>query len=392
MNYEEVKSEVLRLFRESVERRLLADVPLGAFLSGGIDSSAIVAMMAQVTDQPVETFSVVFDEKQYDESSYSELIAKKFNTRHHPILLKPTNFLEALPEALSSMDHPSGDGPNSYVVSKVTREQGITVALSGLGGDEVFAGYPIFSQLPSLQSRKYIWWVPRFLRSIPAAIATLFPGGRKGENIAATLRTRGNQLPELYPLFRRIYSDPLAKAILGSKEIVEHGPISWVKEQETVVSQLPGLSQISVSEMATYMQHVLLRDTDQMSMAHALEVRVPFLDHELVEFVLGVPDIHKTPSLPKRLLVESLGDLLPGEIVHRKKMGFVFPWARWLRKDLAAYAGERMNRLSKRDIFNPLQLKNIWKDFQQNKSYLVWVHIWLLVVLEEWIENNRIET
>lgn len=390
MDYPTIKSRVNTLFRESVERRLLSDVPLGAFLSGGIDSSAIVAMMAQVSDQPVDTFSVVFNEAEYDESSYSGLIAKKYNTRHHPILLSPNDFLEALPDALSAMDHPSGDGPNSYVVSRVTRQQGIKVALSGLGGDEVFAGYPVFRQIPELRGRNYLWWPPRFLRKGVAALATLFPGGRKGDQIASLLRTKNNSINELYPLFRTIYTGPLIHSMMGKGEL-ENGPAHWLSHPVPGFEALPELSRISAAEISTYMQNVLLRDTDQMSMAHALEVRVPFLDHELVEFVLGVPDVHKTPTLPKRLLVESMEDLLPEEIVQRKKMGFVFPWTGWLLKDLAPFAGERMNRLSKRGIFDTLQLKNIWKDFQQRKTYLTWVHIWLLVVLEEWIENNRIE-
>ena len=143
-SYGEVKKQVRRLMLESVERRLVSDVPLGAFLSGGIDSTAVVALMAEVADQAVDTFSVVFEEPQFDESEYSELVARRFNTRHHPMLLKPQDFLNALPNALMAMDSPSGDAINTYVVSKVTKEAGVTVALSGLGGDELFAGYPLF--------------------------------------------------------------------------------------------------------------------------------------------------------------------------------------------------------------------------------------------------------
>ena len=137
---QQVKKQIRRLLTESVERRMISDVELGAFLSGGIDSSIIVAIMAQVTDSPVNTFSIIFDEKEFDESKYSSLIAKKFNTRHFPITLTSGDFLNELPTALAAMDTPSGDGINSFVVSKVTREAGFTVALSGTGGDELFAG------------------------------------------------------------------------------------------------------------------------------------------------------------------------------------------------------------------------------------------------------------
>ena len=132
------------LFRQSIERRMVSDVPVGAFLSGGIDSSAVVAMMAEVSDQPVNTFSVVFDEKLFDESRYSSLIAKKFRTHHTRIDLRADDFLAELPNTLKAVDSPSGDGLNTYVVSKVTRQSGIKVALSGLGGDELFAGYHYF--------------------------------------------------------------------------------------------------------------------------------------------------------------------------------------------------------------------------------------------------------
>jgi asparagine synthase (glutamine-hydrolysing) len=135
-----IRKRVRELLSRAVARRMVSDVPVGAFLSGGIDSSAIVALMAQASEQPIDTFSVVFEDKRFDESPWSKMIAQKYNTRHHPILLKPSDFLDELPNALAAMDHPSGDGLNSYVVSKLTRAQGVKVALSGLGGDELFGG------------------------------------------------------------------------------------------------------------------------------------------------------------------------------------------------------------------------------------------------------------
>ncbi len=130
---------------------MVADVPFGAFLSGGIDSSAMVGLMSQVSTQPINTFSVVFDEKGYSESPYSQMIAKKFSTRHQEIHLKPDDFVNMIAPALESLDHPSGDGPNTWVVSKITKQAGISMAISGLGGDELFAGYNIFKRLYFLQ-------------------------------------------------------------------------------------------------------------------------------------------------------------------------------------------------------------------------------------------------
>jgi asparagine synthase (glutamine-hydrolysing) len=156
-SYEEVKKQVRRLFMESVERRLVADVPFGAFLSGGIDSSAVVGAMTKVSNNRIDTFNITFWEDEFSEAPYARYIAKMHNTNHHEIHLKPDDFLHFLPDALSAMDHPSGDGPNTWVVSKMTKEAGITMALSGLGGDEVFGGYAIFNRMMALEKKKWLW-------------------------------------------------------------------------------------------------------------------------------------------------------------------------------------------------------------------------------------------
>jgi asparagine synthase (glutamine-hydrolysing) len=384
-----VKKRVRGLLRESVEKRLMTDVPLGAFLSGGIDSSAVVALMSEVSDRPVDTFSVVFEEKEYDESKWAKMIADKYNTRHHPILLRPRDFLEALPDALKAMDHPSGDGINSYVVSKVTREQGITVALSGLGGDEVFAGYPIFTQLPAILQHK-MWKIPYAIRQLLVHPYGWLKKGRQAEKIKALLRMFQPYFNQVYTVYRTIYRPELAFELAN-----HHGePRAKVYQMTSymeAMDKLPLLSKISASEMATYTRNVLLRDTDQMSMAHALEVRVPFFDHELVEFVLGVPDELKRPTYPKKLLVESLGDLLPHDLVHRKKMGFVFPWEQWLRNDLRDFCDLRIRKLQDSGLVNPDMLGKVWQEFRQGKGEWLWTHIWLPVVLQEWMDNNGID-
>jgi asparagine synthase (glutamine-hydrolysing) len=166
-NYTHACKEVRRLFFESVERRMISDVPLGAFLSGGIDSSAIVAAMSQIR-APVNTFSIVFSEPEYDESEYSDLMAQKYATRHHRLLLSPGEFLSELPNALDAMDSPSADGMNTYIVSKLTRKAGVTVALSGLGGDELFAGYPNFRVWHKLH-RTGFFILPRVMRRLIAS-------------------------------------------------------------------------------------------------------------------------------------------------------------------------------------------------------------------------------
>ena len=150
------------------------------------------------------------------------------------------------------------------------------------------------------------------------------------------------------------------------------------------------ISKVSCAEITTYMQNVLLRDTDQMSMAHALEVRVPFLDHTLVEYVLGVPDKYKYPSSPKKLLVDAVGALLPPEIVNRPKMGFTFPWKLWMQKELKVFCEEKMVSLSKRSLFVEQEVVKLWTGFLLNDPRITWSRIWHLVVLENWLQQNKI--
>ncbi len=163
-SYEDICKDVRTLFYEAVERRLVADVPFGAFLSGGIDSSAIVGAMSKVSPQQVKTFSMVFNESEFSEASYARIVSEKFKTEHHEIKLSPQDFLQQLPEALHAMDHPSGDGPNTYIVSKVTKQAGITMALSGLGSDELFCGYDVFKRSYKLEQQWWLNFVPRLLR------------------------------------------------------------------------------------------------------------------------------------------------------------------------------------------------------------------------------------
>ena len=150
-------------------------------------------------------------------------------------------------------------------------------------------------------------------------------------------------------------------------------------------------SQVSIAEYFGYTQHVLLKDTDQMSMAVALEVREPFFDHELVEYLLSVPDSYKCSEYPKQLLVESLGDMLPSEIVHRKKQGFTFPWNSWLRNELRDFCQTHIDNLCQRDFIRDGKPELLWKQFLSGDKTIRWMEIWLWVVLEHWLEKNDID-
>lgn len=387
-----VQGRIRELMLESIRRRLVADVPVGAFLSGGIDSSAVVGLMAEASSSPPNTFNISFDEDAYDESEYAEIVAKKFNTHHTRLRLKPTIFLDELENALDAMDSPSGDGVNTYVVSKAISQKGMRVALSGAGGDELFAGYPFFAQYLSLQDRRWLWRLPTGLRRLAGAVLS---GGRqegKMGRIAQLLRQPSPSIVDAYPVFRQI----LPPSLIGRLTTLDAGGnlVTAVGEElrkrQQQIKSLPFLSQVSVAEYLGYTQHTLLKDTDQMSMAVALEVREPFFDQDLVEFVLAVPDVLKQPSYPKSLLVESLQPLLPDEIVFRKKQGFLFPWNIWLKTDLRLFCDRRIKNMAERPFVNGGRLVSYWHRFLSGDKRVRWSEIWLFVVLEHWLEKNGV--
>lgn len=391
MSLHAIRKEVRDRLSRAVEKRLVSDVPFGAFLSGGIDSSAVVGLMAQASTGPVHTFSVVFDEEEFSEERYARIIAKKFKTEHTAIRLRPENMLELLPDALRSMDHPSADGPNTYVVSKVTKQAGITMALSGLGGDEVFAGYPVFTRSVALYRRKWFTALPVSMRKAGAALVRTLKRDITGDKLAELMALPSFDVADTYPVSRLTYSDVELDRLFG----IHHPPPDRVRAIMSAMvhgrSGIHLLSQVSLGELSTYLQNVLLRDTDQMSMAHALEVRVPFLDHELVEYVLGVPDAYKYPHTPKKLLIDSLGDLLPPEVVHRPKMGFTLPWEHWMRHELKDLCTSRLAALDARDLIGPGTAMGLWNKFILRDPRVNWSRVWSLVVLGDWLECHDLE-
>lgn len=382
-----VRKRVSDLLHAAVEKRMVSDVPLGAFLSGGIDSSAVVGLMAACSEQPVNTFSITFREPEFDESKYSDLISRRFNTRHHSILLRPDDFLECLPGALGAMDNPSGDGFNTYLVSRKTKEAGITVALSGIGGDELFAGYKGF--IHWLKIHRQLWWkLPAALRIRLASLLYITGSSLKTERLAGLLSVSNPDISSVYPFFRQVMTPGQASQIMASPEKFTDYFQQSIENRQSNIARLPLLSQYSVAELLGYTSNVLLKDTDQMGMASALEVREPFFDHHLVKYVLQIPDSLKFPHYPKSLLVESLGALLPGEIVHRPKKGFTLPWKHWLQRELRDWCQYNLNHLASRPEFNAIQVENISRSFFQSPERKNWMPVFQMAVLGDWIARN----
>jgi len=390
VDYHEVKQKVSQLFYQAVERNLVSDVPFGAFLSGGIDSSAVVGAMARSSSTRVKTFNISFAEEAFSEAKYARYIAELHNTDHHEIKLSPHQFLELLPDALRAMDHPSGDGPNTWVVSKLTKEAGVDMALSGLGGDELFGGYAIFKRMAALHKYRSMWQLPVSLRMGMGGVLKAIRPSVASSKMAALLALPNYDFNTAFSVSRQVLMDEQISGLLSNPSLSHHLPVKWLDEmgwEEKHFHHL--LSRVSIAEMSTYMQNVLLRDSDQMGMAHALELRVPFMDHELIAYVLSLPDEMKYPSTPKKLLVDSLPELLPDYIVQRAKMGFVFPWSHWLKNELHSYAEERIHALAQWEVFNKEAVLELWKRFQKGDPGVTFSRIWPLVVLAEWRRGVR---
>jgi len=394
----ESRRAVADLLRESVALHQVSDVPVGAFLSGGIDSSVVVGLMRETGHVP-RTFAIGFAEQAFDETHHARVVASRFGTDHTEVRLEQADVIEQLPDALTHMDQPTGDGINTYVVSRAVRATGIKVALSGLGGDELFAGYPTFARLQRAAPVLKIWGhAPHPLRTAVAHGVRAAGGSSIAARKVAELLASDGRLATVYPTLRQLFTPAQVGGLLTHEWLsrIEDTSDPYQPLLRSAFTQ-PGrsglISCISYAEARTYMHDVLLRDTDQMSMAHGLEVRVPFLDHVLVECVIGLADHHKQPNgTPKRLLVESLAGLLPDDIVRRPKQGFALPFAVWMRAELRGYCEQRLapTRLTQRGILRPPAVQRLWTGFLQGRPGTSWSRLWLLVVLEEWLSRNQV--
>ncbi|MBK6751547.1 MAG: asparagine synthase (glutamine-hydrolyzing) [Pyrinomonadaceae bacterium] len=324
------------LFRRSVELRLMADVPLGMFLSGGIDSSAIAAMMSTMVNEPIKTFSVAFSERDANELEYARLVAKTFSTDHHEITITPEQFFEALPNLVWHEDEPIGflASVPLYFVSKLAAEH-VKVVLTGEGADEMMAGYGRYPKALQLLNygEKYESITPSFLRdAVRGGVATL-PGGI-ATKLERTFLTRDADIENLFFDNFGVFPKAMQKQLFSretSQKFENRNPYvrqnAWLEkcDAEDVLDKL------LYADTRTYL-HELLMKQDQMSMAASIESRVPFLDHRLVEFTARMPrEMKLRGSTTKWILREAMKGILPAEIIDRPKMGFPVPVGNWFR-------------------------------------------------------------
>jgi asparagine synthase (glutamine-hydrolysing) len=380
------------LLNETVACHLIADVPLGVFLSSGLDSTAIVAL-ASAAQSGLHTFTVIFSELEFSEAEPARAAARKFGTHHEELLLDGAEMLAHLDDAVDALDQPSMDGINTYFVSWAARRAGLKVALSGLGGDEIFGGYSTFASGPqavrvAALGKKF----PRGLRGATASAIGRAGGGRgdAGRKLAALWRN-SDALPHPYYFMRTLYTPDHVAALRGT-DALDGNDLpwrNWMTESAREAAQLDSFNAISCLEARSYMVNTLLRDTDSVSMAHSLEVRVPLLDHVLVEFVSRLPEAVKVKrGVNKALLVEALKGLLPEEIVGQRKRTFTFPWEQWLRGSLATRVNAGLNDMAPALAahLNKDAVRAVWLAFEASKTN--WSRPWSLYVLNQWCRKH----
>jgi asparagine synthase (glutamine-hydrolysing) len=400
-DFSEASRRLRPLLEETVRGHLISDVPLGLFLSSGMDSAALAGLASRESGD-LHTFTVVFPEQGFSEAPMARRIAEKFGTTHQEFMLSADDMLQRVDEALEALDQPTMDGINSYFVSWVARKVGLKVALSGLGGDEVFGGYRTFSQTPrAAQLRRIGHWTPRPIRAATAALAIKLAGvGQSPDAMrkAVSLWRSPDVLPHAYFFTRTLFppercskllEHPLSPVFAGGAGNPAENWRAWMVESAQMAEGFDSFTAVSCLEMRSYMVNTLLRDTDAVSMANSLEVRVPFLDHRLVEFVAALPLAAKyRADQPKALLAAALSDLLPEEVVQQPKRTFTLPWEHWLHGTL----GLRI-AVSLEDIVDPLKpllvpraVRAAWQNFLVGQTS--WARPWALYVLNEWVRRH----
>jgi asparagine synthase (glutamine-hydrolysing) len=380
------EEEIAALVADAVRLRLVSDVPVGVFLSGGIDSSAITALARRAGGGAIQSFSVCFEEREFSEQVHAEAVARHYGTAHHSLLVTQADALAGLPRALRAMDQPSIDGVNTYLVSEAAAQHGLKVALSGLGGDEVFAGYDFFRTIArDEQWRAGVSAVPAPSRRAAAAALGAVSAGTRALKLGALLG--GGELREhTVSLRRRLFTDAQRQHLLGAlpDESGELG--AWREQQLAACAGADPVNQASVLELGGYLANTLLRDTDSMSMAHSLEVRVPLLDHILIERMLALDGGRKLRAdEPKWLLVRAASDL-PPDIVHRPKRGFELPFKHWLTQALRDEVERTLRSPRLTAHLNADAMWAVWRDFLAGR--LSWSRPWSLYALGRWLEIN----
>lgn len=387
---DEACHELVERLREAVRLRLISDVPLGAFLSGGVDSSAVVALMAGLSDAPVKTFSIGFDEKEFDELPYARLVARQYATDHHEFIVRP-NAVEILPQLVWHYNEPFADASAipTYYLSQLARRH-VTVALNGDAGDENFAGYRRYvTPMPAQRFDR----LPSVVRRAVGGVARLAPAPQRSDSVIYRGRQwlrRLSDTPAGRYSRRVMIFDPDQKAEICEPAFVDaaggpEGPRFLLNAFESSDALDVVDAQLDV-DVNYYLSDCLLVKVDIATMAHGLEGRSPMLDHEFMEFAASLPsDLKLREGTTKFILKRAVRHLLPADIIDRPKKGFGVPLDSWFRNDLRELSGDLLldGRMAQRGYFKPQMVRRMLEEHWRGSAS--WHNqLWSLVMLESW--------
>jgi asparagine synthase (glutamine-hydrolysing) len=350
--YNEVIKDVRELLDKSVERHLISDAPIGTFLSGGLDSSAITAIASKYKND-LRTLSLVFNEKDFSEEYYQDLVVDKYSTNHTKYLIDEKLFLASIDTFIDSMDQPTIDGINTFFVSKAAKESGLKAVLSGVGGDEIFYGYPSFLNAKKLNT----------LSRVPSFIVKALKFSHKYKKLEL-LKIENDLL--FYLPTRAVFTPTEISNILKIDVEYIYKIIVRLWEETNTLHIEAIDDKVSFFELNMYMKNQLLRDTDIFGMANSLEIRVPFLDKELVDYVLRISPKDKfDKNINKIILADAVKSILPNEVIDRPKMGFTLPFEYWFRKNIDRF--ELNSKVKERFLDNKLHWSRVWTDIVLKK-------------------------
>lgn len=384
-----------KALRSSMRDLLMADVPVGLFLSGGIDSAAIATIATEVTTSRVQTLSIGFEESAFDETSEAAQVAQALGTKHSTLKLSGSDALSAFDDVLASMDQPTVDGFNTYFVSRAARQAGLTVALSGLGGDELFGGYATFRDLPrALRLAKLTGTLPELARRMAPLARRVH--NRSALKLASLLEQPADLL-RLYLLRRELLLTSERRRLhrVPSQSDPSSGIAqSVLREATAFVQGIPDtLDRIAWLECSMYMSNMLLRDSDIFSMANAIELRVPLLEHGVVESAARArAEWRRADPRSKPLLIDAVGPRLPREVWSRKKRGFTFPWTEWMHGALAGRCADAVvdPRRWQPLGFDTAEPGRFWTRFKRHDPAVGGLQMLGLLVLSDYAERNHL--
>ena len=392
LSQEAAQEQLLAILKESIRLRMIADVSVGAFLSGGIDSGAVVALMAMQSAKPVKTFSIGFNESRYNELPFARILAKHYGTEHHEFMVSPSA-MEILPDLIRHYNEPFADASAipTYYLAQFTRQH-VKVALSGDGGDESFAGYQHYAMMQRLA---LFDWLPQTLRGAGTSMLRFpqrcFSGSEQGLKLDKALGMVGATLSQRYHQYLgilkdqekdRLYTSKFHDLIRASRGDQNTWEIPWASTTDQ-------LDWMMAHDQTHYLPDCLMVKTDIASMANSLEVRCPLLDHELVEFAWSLPSSWKMNAEGQKVIFkQAVQSLLPREILQKPKTGFAVPLAQWFRSDLSGLLKDTL--LSKqgtaRGLFDPSFLRQMVDDHVAGRRD--WANrLWALLCLELWFRE-----